>query len=534
MGMLDSKIVQVTVYPDRARVLRRGSTELEAGRHVLEIPELPLLLDPDSVRAAVRGSAGARLLGVSVERTYFRESPAERVRALEAEIQSLEDEDAGRKSRQAVIEGQLAFLDALAEETEPLARGLAFGRTQVSDLAALLDYIGQRKTKLMTDLQEIGIARRESGKTLEKLRQELEHLRGARPRQRHVAKIDLEVLEPGHFEADLIYTLTQASWQPLYDLRLWEAREQAEEPSLEMTYLGQVQQKTGEDWIDVELILSTARPALSGALPELTPWYLSVLAPRPAVAPAPARMKAAAPAMEMDDMFVGAEPEEVRAEPLVEAAAAVAVVDTSGAAVTFRIAARGDIPSDGEPHKTTIAIYSLVPELDYLCVPKLADVAHRRAETTNTTGAAFLSGPANVFAGDEFIGLTTLEHIAPGETFELALGVDDRIKVKREMVAREVDKSLIGDRRRLHYGYEIEVENLRPAAESVTVQDQYPLSRHEQIKVKLTSAAPEPTSETEMHELEWKLELAAGQKQVIRFDYGVEHPRSLTVTGLPD
>ena len=534
MGILDSKIVQVTVYPDRARALRRGSAELEAGRHVLEIRELPPDLDPDSVRAAVRGSASARMLGVSVERTYYRESPAERVQALEDEIQSLEDEDASRKGELAVIDGELAFLDALAEQTEPLARGLAFGRTQVSDLAALLDYLGRQKADLMAARQQIGIARRESGKTLKKLRQELEHLQGARPRQRYVAKIDLEVMQPGHFEAELLYTLPNASWQPLYDLRLWEAKDETEKPSLEMTYLGQVQQSTGEDWIGIELTLSTARPALSGALPELTPWYVSVLPPRPGAAPQRALSKAAAPAMEMDDMFVGAEPEEARAEALVEAIPAVAVVDTSGAAVTFHVAARADIPSDGEPHKTTIAIFSLVPKLDYVSVPKLADVVHRRAETTNTTDAVFLSGRANVFAGDEFIGLTTLEHIAPGETFELALGVDDRIKVKREMVAHEVDKSLIGDRRRLHYGYEIEVENLRPTAESVAVQDQYPLSRHEQIKVKLTSAAPEPTQETEMHELEWELQLAAGQKQIIRFDYEVEHPRALTVTGLPD
>ncbi len=534
MGMLDSKIVQVTVYPDRARVLRRGAIELETGRHLLEIPELPLAIDPDSVRAAVRGSAGGRLLGASVERTYFRESPAEQVQALETEIQSLEDEDAGRQNKEAVIEGQLAFLDALAEETEPLARGLAFGRTQVSDLAALVDYIGRQKTELMADLQEIRVSRRESGKTLEKLRQELEHLRGARPRQRYVARIDLEVAQPGRFEADLIYTLTQASWQPLYDLRLWEAGDKADAPSLEMTYLGQVQQDTGEDWAGVELILSTARPALSGALPELSPWYLSVLVPRPTLAPAPAPGRAVEPAAVMDDTWAGAALEEERAEPLVEAIAAVAVVDTSGAAVTFHIAAPADIPSDGEPHKTTIAIYSLVPDLDYLCVPKLAEVVHRRAEATNTTDAVFLSGPANVLAGDEFIGLTALEHIAPGETFELALGLDDRIKVKREMVAHEVDKSLIGDRRRLHYGFEIEVENLRPVPESITVLDQYPLSRHEQVKIKLTSATPEPTTETEMHELEWDLELAAGQKQIIRYDYEVEHPRALVVRGLPD
>ena len=76
---LDSSIERVTVYPDRARVLRRGTTQLEPGLHTLVIPELPLALDPDSVRATGRGSASARLLGVSTEQVYYRESPAARV-----------------------------------------------------------------------------------------------------------------------------------------------------------------------------------------------------------------------------------------------------------------------------------------------------------------------------------------------------------------------------------------------------------------------------------------------------------------------
>jgi uncharacterized protein (TIGR02231 family) len=176
----------------------------------------------------------------------------------------------------------------------------------------------------------------------------------------------------------------------------------------------------------------------------------------------------------------------------------------------------------------------LEPQLDYVSAPKLADVVHRRAQVTNTTEAAFLPGRANVFAGDEFIGHTELEHIAPSETFELALGVDDRIKVERALVAREVDKSLIGDRRRLLYGYQIEVENLRPVTERITVRDHYPLSRHEQIKVKLVSVNPEPTEATEMHLLEWRFELDSGQEQTIRFDVQIDHPRSQVINGLPD
>lgn len=530
---LNTSIEQVTVYPDRARVLRRGATQLDPGLHTLIIPELPMALDPDSVRAAGRGSAGARLLGLGIEQVYYRESPVARVQELEAEIQALEDEETSQQNQQAIIQAQLTHLKGLASQTETFAKGLAFGRTQISDLAALLDYTRQQETELMADLQKIEISRRDLSKTLEKLRQELKQLRGARPRKRFVAKIELEVTQPGRFEADLIYTLKNASWRPLYDLRLWEATAQGEKNRLETTYLGQVQQNTGEDWSEVELILSTARPVASGALPDLNPWYLDVYAPRPAALHHKSRSKKAA--MQMDNMMVGAVPDaEPAVELMEELVVVVATVETSGTAVTFHIGGRATIPSDGEPHKTTIANYELEPELDYVATPKLADAVYRRAQVTNTSEAVLLPGPANVFSGDEFIGRTELEHIAPSQTFELALGIDDRIKVERELVAHEVDKSLIGDKRRLYYGYQIEVENLRPTVETIIVRDHYPLPRHEQIKVKLESATPEPTEATEMHLLEWTLELATGQKETIRFDVQIEHPRSLTVTGLPD
>ena len=51
MTELDTTITEVTVYPDRARVMRRGTVELKRGQHRLQVGELPLSLLPESVRA---------------------------------------------------------------------------------------------------------------------------------------------------------------------------------------------------------------------------------------------------------------------------------------------------------------------------------------------------------------------------------------------------------------------------------------------------------------------------------------------------
>ena len=84
--------------------------------------------------------------------------------------------------------------------------------------------------------------------------------------------------------------------------------------------------------------------------------------------------------------------------------------------------------------------------------------------------------------------------------------------VKRELKAREVDKKLIGDRRRLRVAYEIEIKNLRAQKIDLEVRDQFPVSRHEQVKVKLEACDPKPIEQTDLNELKWRLTLEPNAK----------------------
>jgi hypothetical protein len=92
MIQLPTAIVAAIVYPDRARLTRRGSLDLQVGTHSLEITELPLALEPDSLRTSARGTAHARLLGSEVKRTFYVVTPSENVRKLEEGIEKLKDE----------------------------------------------------------------------------------------------------------------------------------------------------------------------------------------------------------------------------------------------------------------------------------------------------------------------------------------------------------------------------------------------------------------------------------------------------------
>ncbi len=534
---IESPIVAVTVYPDRARVTRRGAVALEkAGEQELVIADLTRLLDVESVRVSGAGTARVRLLGVDVRDRYYTETPSVPAASLEKQIQDKKDADQALVDEDASLQEQIGFLTGLAASAgENLTRGIGLGRAGVSDCGTLLDFVGVQHKLLADRRREIAVQRREIAREIEVLQQELKRIQGARPRQRYEAVVGVEVLSPGEFTLDLEYTTHGgASWQPLYDLRLLTGEG---DPQVELTYLGQVKQSTGEDWNGIDLTLSTARPSVSAQIPELSTWYVDVVRPLPApqAMSTVRRDRGAMPVLEdagADDFAVGAEMMKALAAP--EPAEVVqASVDTGGAAVTFHIPRKADIPADNTPHKTTVLLLKFTPRLDFLAVPKLSDEVYRRATIQNESEVTLLPGSLTLFYGDEFVGRARLIKIAPGEEFETTLGIDDRIKVERELVLDEVSKQFIGDRRVRRYAYEIKVQNLLPHAATVVIKDQLPVAANEEIKIKAEPMAPEPTKQTDLGELTWKLSMAAQQKQAIRFEFSVAAPRSQNLTGLP-
>jgi uncharacterized protein (TIGR02231 family) len=529
MTQIDSKIVAVTVYPDRARVTRRGSARLESGLQKLEMPGLPLSLEPASLRAAARGSARARLLGVQTQRVFLEQAPVEQMRDLEAQLEAVQDELRRLETQIELVGKQRAALNALADQPAVYARGLAKGKLEMQAQLAMLDQLGEKASQYDRQSLELGAQKRELERRAQKIKNELDRYRGTQRREQLAAQVEVDIPQPGDLTVELTYVVTGASWQPLYDLRLVEA--DGGKPVLEVGYLAQVTQRSAEAWEQVALSLSTARPALASVLPELKPWYIQPVPPLPA-APA-ARLAyqeiAAAPvamAKAVSEPRLGAVLEEVAAEQV------EARVDASGAAVTYHISGPVSIPPDGTAHKATIARFSLEPRLDYLSAPKLAQAAYRRAQTSNASAYTLLPGVANLFAGDEFIGETHLDLVAPQGEIELYLGVDDRLKVERELKRREVDKRLIGGKRVLHFGYEIKAENMLPFPAKLSLHDQIPVARHEEIKVRLEMVEPKPKEHSELNELVWELTLASQEKKHIRFDFSVESPPGMEISGI--
>lgn len=526
MTTLETRIESVTVHPQQALVTRRGRIALPAGVHEVRIDGLIRLL-PDSVRVTGRGPAGTRILGVDVTTAFHGRAPEPDLERLRDEIEELVRRRQQLAARRQALDDRRTWLRSVGEQSREFARGLAQGQIRAEDCAALFAFMADRHLEDLEATQTLEGEEAQLEEAIEARRRELEHREGGENPDRRSAVIGVDLAEAGELEVDLSYMVAGATWQPRYDVRV-EPDVERDAGRVHLQWLGLVTQQTREDWTGADLSLSTARPHLAGIPARLDPWYL---------AERPARVAAAGMAHQaMKLRSRGAGPVEPEEGPLVGFAAhRPAEVDGTGPNAVFHVGRGADVPSDGSPHQTTIMERDLPAVFDRVCVPTISEEVQVHTRVTNDTESVLLAGQVHVFQGAEYLGTTRLAQVAPGETFDLHLGVDDRVRVRRELVERGVDRGTIlqGGIRRTTFGYRITVHNLAERPHRVVVRDRLPVSQHERIRVRPITVEPEPGERTDLEVMTWELDLRAGEERAIRIRFAVEHPAAMEVQGLP-
>lgn len=531
--ILDSRITAVTVFLNRAKISRSAQAKLPSGETTLVFENIPSAIQPDSVR--VKGSgAGVRIVSIDVATVHLARTPDPLAGEIQTRIENLELQLRELTDAQAGIDLRLKTTSHMrVSAATDLIKGLAWGKTSIDALESFQAHVDAADEKSRATLRDLEIRKRTLSREIEAAKARLKPLQQPASRQRKEIRVTVESeTADAEVSLELSYICSGATWKPLYDLRL-------SGETVRVTYLASITQETGEDWTGVDLALSTARPAVTFSIPELSPWYLDL--PRPPRAQGP--VARAASASEFTMMFGAGQPEAppsaaipVAAIPPpspIESVQAEVSRSESGAAATFRIPRKGSIPSDRTPHRAQIAEFDLPATLDYITAPKVAEQAYLRAKVRNDSPYVLLPGRANLFHGEEYVGSTEIEDTAAAE-FELQMGVDERVTVCREMVSREVAKTFIGNTRRVTYAYRIKISHRLSAKARILVIDQLPHALHEDIKVKLQDIIPKTTEQTELSELRWQFELEVGRESTIQFGFAVEYPKHMTVLGLLD
>jgi uncharacterized protein (TIGR02231 family) len=529
MTAVETEIVAVTVYTDQALVTRRGIVTLTGLERELLVPQLPDTLDTESVRVNGTGRVKVRLSQVSVEKVFLSEPATTRLVQLKGQIQQMEAQWRFLQAQIDALDLQSQFLQGLREQTsEPFAQSLSRKNLSPSETLDFLNFLGSQYAEYAIAQGDYKAQQQDLDKQLEILRQQIQQVQNSHGKENFCLTVAIEPEGTGDFELAVSYIVRRASWVPLYDLAV-----NTNTRTLNLNYLAEVTQRTGEDWNDVTLTLSTAKPGLGTLPPKLKPWFIDIPSP-PSNPLHPKAMHRMTPGVAMaspttENNYTEAERSR---ENFVAAESVVAEISREGSTVNFKLNSSGYIPSDGEPHKATILNDDYPCEFEYIAIPRLVSFAYLQANVKNSTnGATLLAGKANIFRDNTFVGTTRIENTAPGQEFKLNLGIDESLKIDRDLVERQVDKKLIGNNRRITYGYRIIITNLLEREIYLNLTEQLPVSRNEQIKVRLTRSNPQ-IQLGEMGILEWDVTLAPQAKREIYYQFTVEHPPELSIQGL--
>lgn len=523
---LTTTITAATVFPSWVRITRRGSVRLHKGSHTIEVFGLPGNLNPETLRVTIYGTENPRLLGVHLKPMINTDELFKSADLIKHDIEKVEDELIQLAGTGELIRQNRSILDKLVSQTDTYASALASGSITAEKQIDVLNLLRSQAQTLADEAHALQLTVRNKEQQRDKLAIELENARNTVPQKTFTAIVDIELSASIDLTIEISYVVDRVSWKPVYDLRLLE---KGDNPSLEVSYLADVTQNTGENWEEISLTLSTARPALGSQLPDLEPWLLHLSKPT--------AFKSQELPVNTPTADEGSQsPERISEDSLTSRPANQEKSTSDGfaidTAVSYLINNLTSIPSDNFQHKVPIARFFLAPELNYQSIPKLSQAVYRQASLENNSHYTLLPGIANIIIGDEYVGSIPFDLTVPGEKFEVFLGSDNRIKVERELKRRDIDKHMLWGKRHIVLGYQIKIESLLHHQAVITVCDQIPTPTHEDIKIKLESANPKPAEQNKLNQLMWNLVLEPKETRTIDFEFSIDAPPGREIFGL--
>jgi uncharacterized protein (TIGR02231 family) len=522
-----SRITEVTIFAQGARVVREVTFDAPAGAHDLVLADLPAALgDGSTLRIAPGPGVAVGAWSVTADGIPVaepRQSAAQM--AAEDRVRTLEDDERRALSVIDDINGRIEAAEAMAGFLRQIGTGEAgIGATTPMALKEMADMVGAQTAEATAIRAAALFERRRAEAALAEVqadllaaREALAALDDGNDDSSAALHLGLSTANGGPGVLRLSYHLDGATWTPVYDIDL--ARKDGR---VRIDRGVTVAQDTGEDWTGVNLTLSTAR-----------------LGEQTAASYLPRDLRRIEPEVEMDarsassDMMAGAAAPEAMVEPAVVAEKAAAMgMDFVGDTVVYRYGLPVTIASGVQSLRLALDTIDLAPKVRAMAVPRHDGTAYLEATVTNTTPEILLPGDAMLSRDGALIGSTYLDAIAPGVEFTLSFGPVEGIRLSRtEPIRAEGATGILSSTNQIEESATIRVENVSDEAWDVRVLDSVPYSEQEDLQITYR-ADPEP-DETRVGDvrghLAWNLTLAPGEMREIKIEQSLNWPEGMVL-----
>ncbi|GAA3543877.1 mucoidy inhibitor MuiA family protein [Streptomyces osmaniensis] len=499
-------VTAVTCLEDRAHIERTAELDLRAGVQRLRLGPVSALAVDRTLHTELTGEHSATVLDVRIVRTWTPRGPlpADDDSALRTRIRILEEEQITLGHTRDRLRTRLDLLGRLATDLlRDIAEGTGHGETDEARWTRELDRVDAERATYGEQLRAAEARLTDVAGELTQAQQAI-HLAEERPAELigHVElTVRTEVAE--RVRLRLTHLTSCALWRPAYRAVL-----DGDAVTLETDAM--VWQRTGEDWSDVRLTLSTARSALTTDPPRLTEDRLTL------------KDRSAAERRTVDV--------ELREEDIAELGPVPVLglpgVDDGGQTRVLHSPAAVSVPSDGRAHRVPLTAVTSVASSEYSSSPELSPLVTQVVRFDNTSGHALLAGPVDLVRGSGFTGRGTLSFTAPGAPVELAYGSHDDYRVIRH-TEESRDTTTLTQRTVITHTVRVHVSRFSAPGErgeqTVTLRERIPVSEVSAVEVRLRkeACAPEPDEVDADGIARWDLRLAPGGHATVSLVYDI-------------
>jgi uncharacterized protein (TIGR02231 family) len=539
---LQSEVIKVTVYSDRAQVTRRATAEATTEPQLFAFRKLPGWVDDGSVR--ISASAG-RIADVRVERSFLARTTDASYRKAEEELKALTRQMAEVTDEIAILDAQKAQIDSIkAFSLEKIDKDTVIGDISVQSYSDVMTFISDALRKTAKERRDAQAKQEALAPKVVAAQRKLDDMKALLQLEETTVLVTLQASRAAKSELELTYMMPGATWEPMHELRA----STTDSKVVEVSSFAVVTQTSGEDWGDAELYFSTQSTTESVRIPELEALTLgdTTTASRTMTS----RMSSFSRAQQafagqsalwnkVHSNAYAATAEAANFEQVYQSnmqylqvvqSKTVQIFETlrnRGTTAQFKAIAVNSVRGDGHQTRLRIGSSTLEAKQRILAVPEQTLNAARTLDMVNSSGQPLLPGKVALYQDGAFIGMTEIDFVAQDEKFSLFLSVADHLKLSRtldrkqsSLVHRQVSKMTVT--------FVVTAENLSAEATSLTLADRIPVSENREIRVSGVKVTPAGSPDSQGI-LRWDLVLKPKEKREFRIGYQVEYPRELII-----
>ena len=451
-------ISKVTIFQDRAYVLRQLEKILDPGIHQLEFDNIPDTVNLDEVKVTVNQIENFEILGIGQEAILLAKYGNEKLNNLISQEKKIQQEiDNIFLEGDKIIKQDNNLQRLLQHYKESFAWNLNNAIWTADSFFKFMTLITSQNNKLYKIWGDLAVQLRAKQKQKDDISAQIITLRQDSQKSYLKIKVAIKAVAKGKLILGLQYLVTAVQWSPIYDLR---ASTRSSTAAIEM--FARITQNTGENWENVQLMINQNPAPLKTSVPQLAPNYLGYQEVE--------AVQTSADNIMEDNVSIDAGKEDYLGE-------------SGESSLVLELPGLHTIKSNGASSRVLLGKKSLSYQEILELNGQHQNYVYHLGDFKNPFAFGLLAGKWSVYLDQQLVNQTSLPYIPVGKNFYLNLGIEYGIYVQRQVFDHSKEQGMIEKEVLNQRDINFKIKNNTSFPQSIRVLEQVPISQLQKVKV---------------------------------------------------